>query len=98
MDAAAGTREADELDLWATLVDVYEQQHDAILPPDPIEAIRFRMEQEGLTPRDLVPLLGSRSRVSEVLSRRRPLSLSMIRALHEHMGIPADVLIQPSAA
>jgi HTH-type transcriptional regulator / antitoxin HigA len=98
MDAKVNSPEADALDLWTALVERYEQQHDVILPPDPIEAIRFRMEQEGLTPTDLVPILGTRSRVSEVLSRKRPLSLAMIRALHEQLGIPAEILIRPSAA
>lgn len=98
MDARVNTPEADELDLWTTLIELYEDQHDALAPPDPIEAIRFRMEQEGLEPKDLVPFIGSRSRVSEVLCRRRPLSLAMIRALHANLGIPAEVLIRPSAA
>jgi HTH-type transcriptional regulator / antitoxin HigA len=98
MDAAAGTPAADELEVWATLVDLYEEQHFPIDWPDPIEAIRFRMEQAGLTPRDLIPFLGSRAKVSEVLSGKRSLTLQMMRALHEHLGIPAEVLLrQPGA-
>jgi HTH-type transcriptional regulator / antitoxin HigA len=98
MDAEAGTPAADELEVWATLVDLYEEQHFPIDWPDPIEAIRFRMEQAGLTPRDLIPFLGSRAKVSEVLSGKRSLTLQMIRALHEHLGIPAEVLLrQPGA-
>jgi HTH-type transcriptional regulator/antitoxin HigA len=94
MDAEAGTAEAEELDVLADLVEHYEVKHFPIPRPTPIEAIRFRMEQGGLSPRDLVPLFGSRSRVSEVLSGKRPLTLSAARALHEHFGIPAEVLLQ----
>src|SRR5262245_10039824 len=87
-------KEADlnELEVLATLVDVYEQEFHPIEAPDPIEAIRFRMEQAGLTSHDLIPVLGSRSKVSEVLSGRRVLTMQMARALHEHLGIPADSL------
>lgn len=94
MDAAPGTAEADELDVLTTLVEVYEEQHYPIDFPDPIAAISFRMEQAGLTQRDLTPYIGSRSKVSEVLARKRPLTLSMIRALHSHLSIPAEVLLQ----
>lgn len=83
----------DELEVLSTLVDVYEQEFHPISPPDPIEAVRFRMEQGGLTARDLIPILGSRSKVSEVLSGKRTLTLQMARALHEHLGIPADTLL-----
>lgn len=98
MSAEAGTAEADELEVLATLIELYEKQNFPIDLPEPIDAIRFRMEQAGLTNRDLVPVLGSRSRVSEVLAGKRPLTLSMIRGLHEHLGIPADVLLHRSAA
>jgi HTH-type transcriptional regulator / antitoxin HigA len=98
MEAEAGTPEADELEVLATLVELYEEKHFPIGWPDPIEAIRFRMDQAGLSARDLIPLLGSRAKVSEVLSRKRSLTLQMIRALHEHLGIPAEVLLrQPGA-
>ena len=77
-----GTRDGDRLDVLATLIDVYEAQHEPIDRPDPIEAIRFRMEQWGLTRKDLEPLIGTRTRVSEVLNRKRTLSIGMIRRLH----------------
>jgi HTH-type transcriptional regulator/antitoxin HigA len=94
--ARIGTPKGDRLDVLATLVDGYEAQHYPIDPPNPIEAIRFRMEQQNLTRRDLEPLIGSRTRVAEVLNRKRNLSITMIRRLHEKLGIPADVLIRPS--
>jgi len=93
MDAEAGTPEGEELDLWVTLVQHYEDKVHPIGLPDPIEAIKFRMDQAGLTPRDLIPYLGSPSKVSEVLSRKRPLSLAMMRRLHEGLGIPAASLL-----
>jgi HTH-type transcriptional regulator / antitoxin HigA len=93
MDARRGTAEGDELELLATLIEIYEEKHAPVPPPDPIEAIRFRMEQENLRPQELVPLLGSRSRVSEVLNGKRPLTLTMIRRLHYGLGIPADILL-----
>lgn len=93
MDAEPGTPEADRLDVLVTLVQAYERVHYPIEAPDPIEAIRFRMEQEGLTRRDLEEALGSRARVAEVLNRKRPLTLPMIRRLHRLYGIPAEVLI-----
>lgn len=92
-DAEAGTPEADEMEVLATLIEKFEAEHYPIDPPTPLDAIRFRMEQEGLEARDLEPILGSRSRVSEVLSGRRPLSIDMIRALNRHLGIPAESLI-----
>ncbi|MFP4500728.1 MAG: type II toxin-antitoxin system HigA family antitoxin [Candidatus Hydrogenedentota bacterium] len=99
MTAESGTSEAEELALWALLVEDYEKREHPIEPPDPIEAIRFRMEQQGLTNQDLVPFIGSRSKVSEVLNGKRPLSLNMIRRLHEGLGIPAEVLLrEPNAA
>lgn len=95
MDAEPGTPEGDELDLLATLIDRYEEQQFPIAAPTPLAAIRFRMEQQGLSVRDLEPFIGSRARVSEVLSGVRSLSIDMIRALNQHLGIPADVLIRP---
>ncbi len=94
MDAPPGSPDEQELELFALLVEQFEQAHYPIAPPDPVEAILFRMEQEGLTRKDLTAYIGSPSKVSEVLSRKRPLSLSMIRALHRGLGIPADVLVQ----
>jgi len=90
----AGSPEADQLELLTLLVRDYESKRFEIPLPDPIEAIAFRMEQQDLSRRDLVPFIGSRSRVSEVLSRKRPLTLAMIRALHAGLGIPAKVLLQ----
>ena len=94
--ARAGTPEGDRLDVLATLIDAYESEHDPIDPPDPIEAIKFRMEQQGLTRKDLEGILGSRTRIAEVLNRRRGLSINMIRRLHDRLGISAEVLIRPS--
>lgn len=85
--------DADHLELLALLVDVYEDKHYPIDMPDPVEAITFRMDQTGLTRKDLERYIGSRSKVSEVLSGKRRLSLSMIRALHGGLGIPAEVLL-----
>jgi HTH-type transcriptional regulator / antitoxin HigA len=93
MDAEAGTPQEEELDLFSLLISNYEDEHYPIELPDPIEAIKFRMEQEGLSRKDLVPFIGSQSKVSEVLNYHRPLSLSMIRALSEGLGIPAEVLL-----
>lgn len=94
MDAAAGSAEADELELLSALVEMYEEKQYPIAPPDPVEAIRFRMEQLGLSQKDLVFFLGSKSKVSEVLSRKRPLTLSMMRSLNHSLGISAEVLLQ----
>jgi HTH-type transcriptional regulator/antitoxin HigA len=94
--AKSGTPRGDRLDVLATLIDAYEASHYPMDPPDPIDAITFRMEQQGLTRKDLEPLIGSRARVAEVLNRRRSLSIEMIRRLHERLGISADVLIRPS--
>ena len=80
--------------MLATLIDSYESEHHPIDPPDPIEAIKFRMEQQGLTRKDLEGILGSRTRITEVLNRRRGLSINMIRRLHEQLGISAEVLIR----
>lgn len=93
MMAKAGTDQGDELEVLTTLVDAYESRHFPIESPDPVEAIRFRMEQLGLERKDLEPFIGSRARVSEVLNRRRGLSLKMIRALHEELEIPLEALI-----
>lgn len=87
----------DELELWSMLVEKYEEDRSPIAAPDPIEAIRFRMDQSGLEPADLQPYLQSKSKVSEVMNRKRPLSLRMIRALHRGLKIPAEVLVQESA-
>ncbi len=92
-DAKSGSPEHDRLEVLATLVDVYEAEHHPILPPDPVEAIRFRMEQLGLDRKALEKSIGSRARVSEVLARRRDLSLGMIQRLHRDLGIPAEILI-----
>lgn len=94
--ARSGTPEGDRLDVLATLVDAYEAEHVPMDPPDPIEAIRFRMEQQGLTRKDLERVLGTRTRVSEILNRKRSLSIGMIRRLHAELGISADVLIRPT--
>ncbi len=94
--AKTGTPDGDHLDVLVTLIDAYEAEHYPMDPPDPIEAIKFRMEQQGLTRKDLEPIIGTRTRVAEVLNRRRGLSIDMIRRLHERLGISADVLIRPS--
>ncbi len=94
MDAKPGTPQGEELDVLVDLVELYEAKHVQMGYPSPVAAIEFRMDQAGLTQRDLVPLIGSRAKVSEVLSGKRPLTLPMARALHEHLGIPADVLLQ----
>jgi HTH-type transcriptional regulator/antitoxin HigA len=92
-DAAPRSAEHDRLEVLATLVEDYEERNHPIYPPDPVEAIRFRMEQLGLDRKALEPAIGSRARVSEVLSRRRRLTLEMIRRLRDQLGIPADVLV-----
>lgn len=89
-----GSEDCDKLELLVLLIQVYEKEHYPMELPDPIDAIEFRMEQQGLAPKDLIRYLGSRSKVSEVLNRRRPLSLNMIRALHKGLGIQAEVLLQ----
>ncbi len=91
--ARTGSPEAEKLEILVTLVDAYEAKRHPIDPPDPIDAIRFRMEQEGLTRTDLEKFIGSRARVSEILNRRRPLTVKMIRRLRDALGISADVLI-----
>ena len=94
--AKRGTPKGDRLDVLATLIDAYEAERYPMDPPDPIEAIKFRMESQGLTRKDLEPLLGTRTRVAEVLNGKRSLSIGMIRRLHAQLGIPADVLIRPT--
>ena len=94
--AKSGTPKGDRLDVLATLIDVYENEHYPMDPPDPIEAIKFRMEQLGLTRRDLEGIIGTRTRIAEVLNRKRALSIGMIRRLHARLGISAEVLIRPS--
>jgi HTH-type transcriptional regulator / antitoxin HigA len=96
--AKLGTPEGDHLDVLATLIDSYERVHYPMDLPDPIEAIKFRMSQQKLTRKQLEPMIGTRTRVSEVLNRRRSLSIAMIRRLHSTLGISAEVLIQPSLA
>jgi HTH-type transcriptional regulator / antitoxin HigA len=94
--AEIGTPEGDRLDLLVTLIDAYESRAYPIDAPDPIDAIQFRMEQLGLTRKDLEPLIGTRARVAEVMNRKRGLSIDMIRRLHKELGISADVLIRPT--
>lgn len=94
LDPEPGTGDADKLELLILLISNYEKEHFPMDMPDPIEAIKFRMEQQQLSQKDLIPFIGSRSRVSEVLNRKRPLTLKMIRHLYKGLGIPAEVLIQ----
>jgi HTH-type transcriptional regulator/antitoxin HigA len=94
MDAAAGSSAEEDLELWSFLVERYEQEHFPIDFPDPVEAIKFRMEQEGMRQKDLEKLFPSKSRVSEILSRKRTLSLDMIRSLHQGLGIPTEILVR----
>lgn len=93
MSAKAGTPEGDELDVLATLVDAYEEKHFPMDAPDPVTAIQFRMEQQGLTRKDLEPMIGSRARVSEVMNRKRGLTLAMVRRVRAGLGISADLLV-----
>lgn len=93
MDAEAGSPEERELELWSLLVEDYENRHQPVGDPDPIEAIKFRMDQMGLQQKDLQPIISAKSKISEVLNRKRPLSLPMIRGFHQLLGIPADVLL-----
>jgi len=94
LDPSPDTPEGERLEILGTLVQAYEAKHHPIDPPDPIEAIKFRMEQEGLQQKDLVKYFPGKNRVSEVLNHKRPLSIGMIRALHRGLGIPAEVLLQ----
>lgn len=97
LDPAPDTPQGERLDVLATLVQAYEARHHPIDSPDPVAAIQFRMEQEGLTVKDLEPLIGKSNRVYEVLNRKRPLTLAMIRRLHRGLGIPAEALIAEPA-
>ncbi len=92
MDAKSNTVQMDELEVLTTLVEAYEEQHYKIDAPDPIEAIKFRMEQEGLKQKDLVSIIGSKSRVSEILNKKRKLTIEMIRNLHKQLHIPVESL------
>lgn len=96
MTARANTPDGERLDVLVTLVEAYERKHYLMELPDPIEAIKLRMESLGLKPKDLQPMIGGLNRVYEVLNYTRPLTLSMIRRLHEGLGIPAECLIKPS--
>jgi len=96
MPARAGTPEGERLDVLVTLVEAWERKRFPMDLPDAVEAIKFRMEQSGLAPRDLVPMIGQINRVYEILARKRPLTLEMIRRLHRDLGIPAESLIKPS--
>jgi HTH-type transcriptional regulator / antitoxin HigA len=98
MDAAPGTPEMDELELLTALVEMYEGRHYPIASPDPVEAIRFRMDQLGLTQKDMAPYFGTKSKVSEVLNGKRPLSLAMMRSLNKNLEIPAEVLLRAPGA
>lgn len=97
-DPDFGTPEGNRLDILATLVQAYEAKRVPITVPDPVEAIKFRMNLSGLSVKDLEPIIGKSNRVYEILSRKRPLTLAMIRRLHKSLGIPADVLIAETAA
>ena len=96
MSARLGTPDGNRLDVLVTLVEAWEKKRYPMELPDPIEAIKFRMDQSGLGPKDLVPMIGQLNRVYEVLARKRPLTLPMIRRLHRDLGIPAESLIKPS--
>lgn len=97
MSADAGSPEGDRLDVLVTLVEAYEREHYPIGFPDPVDAIKFRMEQQGLSVEDLVPVIGRKNRVYEVLARKRPLTLRMIEGLHETFSIPAESLLKHSS-
>lgn len=94
-DAAPDTPEGDRLEVLTTLLEAYEKNHYVIPSPDPVEAIKYWMESRGITRQDLEPLMGSRARVSEIFNHKRGLTLTMIRKLHDKLGIPAEALIQP---
>jgi HTH-type transcriptional regulator/antitoxin HigA len=93
-DAAPNTPEGDRLEVLTTLIEAYEERHYSIPLPDPVETILYHLDSRGISRRDLEPFIGSRARVSEVLNRKRPLTIGMIRKLHKGLGIPAEVLIQ----
>ena len=94
--SASDTPKGDRLDVLATLIGVYEAKYHAMDPPDPVEAIKFRMEQQGMTRKDLEDIIGTRTRIAEALNRKRSLSIGMIRRLHDQLGISAEILIRPS--
>jgi len=96
LDPDPGTEAGDELELLTLLIKHYEDEHFPMETPDPIDAIRFRMEQQGLLQKSLIPYIGSKSKVSEILARKRPLTLKMIRALNKALNIPAEILLQES--
>jgi HTH-type transcriptional regulator / antitoxin HigA len=98
MAAKRNTPEGDRLDVLVTLVEAWERKHYPLDLPDPVEAIKYHMDQSGLAPRDLIPFIGSRNRVHEVLNRKRPLTLKMIWRLHWGLGIPAESLISAGKA
>jgi len=95
MDAKIDTPEGDSLDVLVTLIEAYEEKHHPILPPEPVEAIIHQMESQGLSRKDLIPFFGSRARVSEILNKKRSLSINMIRKLQKGLGISAEILIKP---
>jgi HTH-type transcriptional regulator/antitoxin HigA len=96
MDARPNTHDGERLDLLVTLVEAYEARHYPMDLPDPIEAIKFHLEQNGMTPKELEPMIGRMNRVYEILARKRPLTLRMIWRLHKDLGIPAESLIRPT--
>ena len=98
MDAKPRTSKGDRLEVLATLVEAYEAKHYSLDLPDPVEAIKYTVESKGLTVKDLEPMIGRSNRVYEILSRKRPLTLKMIWALHRKLGIPAESLVRPSKA
>ena len=95
MFAQKDTPQGDRLDVLVTLIEAYEEKHHPILPPDPVEAIIHQMESQGLSRKDLIPFIGSRARVSEILNKKRSLSITMIRELQKGLGISAEILIKP---
>ena len=95
MSAELNSKEGERLDILVTLIEAYERQHFPLDLPDPVAAIRFQMEQKGLVPKDLEPMIGRSNRVYEILNRKRPLTLKMIWRLHQQLGIPAESLIRP---
>ncbi len=98
LDPDINSAEGEQLEVLSTLIQAYETKNFPIARPDPIEAIKFRMEQNGLTAKDLEPMIGRRNRVYEILNHKRPLTLAMIWRLHKGLGIPAEILIQPPAS
>jgi len=95
MFAQKDTPQGDRFDVLVTLIEAYEEKHHPILPPEPVEAIIHQMESQGLSRKDLIPLIGSRARVSEILNKKRSLSITMIRELQKGLGISAEILIKP---